>query len=367
MFNVAIIGAGMSGLQAAFSAKQAGLSFCVIEARDRVGGKVWSIPLASGRGTADLGAAWINDELQPRITAYPIDKTAIVQVSENGRLEFTFGVIPDFPPEEKRNLEIIRDHIEAESEKKKAPKSEDDQASLDTYMVNLWVRAMHGVESTEESAVHFINYCRRNHGLLAARVDDHTSGNHLCLQGGTQDIARGIARLVGEQHIYTSHPVYNGKAFVAKKAIVSIPSYVCYVKPWWRVLGYNGFLFSHDGPICILRDSSIPEKNYYSLTCFVNGSVGAEWAKQDPHARRRAVLEQLAKHEPYSQGALSPIPAIGHYVKYQSVHGKPVGNIHFVGTEYSDHWKGYMEGALTSGAQGAEEVLRALKAPESRL
>ncbi|KAE8332935.1 hypothetical protein BDV39DRAFT_199939 [Aspergillus sergii] len=457
MFDVVIIGAGMSGLQAAVSAKQAGLSFCVVEARDRAGGKVWSIPLASGRGTADLGASWINDEPQPRITAYirkfkmdtvsqPIDKTAIVQVSENERLEFPFGVIPDFPLEEKRNLEMIRDHIEAESQKKEAPKLEDDQVSLDTYvrklgatektckMVNLWVRAMHGLESTEESAAHFIDYCRRNHGLLAARADDHTGGNYLRLQGGTQDIARGIARLVGEQHIYTSHPVQsihdehakvtiftsNGKAFVAKKVIVSVPSalfrdikftpplpaalqerssntklghynkaIVCYDKPWWRDLGYNGFLFSYDGPICIVRDTSIPEKNSYSLTCFVNGSVGAEWAKQDPHARRRAVLEQLAKgynvdrsselwrpieffdqiwkHEPYSQGALSPIPAIGHYIKYQSVHGNPVGNIHFVGTEYSDHWKGYMEGALTSGAQGAEEVVRALKAPESRL
>lgn len=106
MFDVVIIGAGMSGLQAARSAKQAGLSFAVVEARDRVGGKVWSAPLASGRGNADLGAAWINDELQPRVTEYvrmfgfktirqPIDKTAIVEVSEKERLEFPFGVIPD--------------------------------------------------------------------------------------------------------------------------------------------------------------------------------------------------------------------------------------------------------------------------------
>ncbi|KAB8215330.1 hypothetical protein BDV33DRAFT_195286 [Aspergillus novoparasiticus] len=448
----------MSGLQAAVSAKRAGLSFCVIEARDRLGGKVWSIPLASGRGTADLGAAWINDELQPSTTAYvrkfkmdtvrqPIDKTpAIVQVSEDERLEFPFSVIPDFPPVKKRNLEMIRDHIKAESQKREAPKLKDDQVSLDTYvrkldatektckMVNLYVRAMHSLESTEELAAHLIHYWRRNHGLLAARADDHTGGNYLRLQGGNQDIARGIARLVGEQHIYSSHPVQsihdehakvtictsNDQTFVAKKVIVSVPTalfrdikftpplpaalpercsntklghynkaIVCHNKPWWRDIGYNWVLFSYDSPICIVRDTRIPEKNCYSLTCFVNSSVGAEWAKQDPHARRRAVLEQLAKgynidrsselwrsieffdqiwkHEPYSQGALSPIPAIGHYVKYQSVHGKPVGNIHFVRTEYSDHWKGYMEGALTSGAQGAEEVVRALKAPESRL
>lgn len=101
-----------------------------------------------------------------------------------------------FPPEEKRNLEMIHDYIEAESQKREAPKFKDDQVSLDTYvrklgatektckLVNLWVRAMHGLESTEESAAHFIEYCRRNHGLLAARADDRTGGNYLRLQGG---------------------------------------------------------------------------------------------------------------------------------------------------------------------------------------
>lgn len=106
MFDVVIVGAGMSGLEAAHCAKKARLSFAVVEARDRIGGKVWSVPLSSGRGNADLGAAWINDELQPRVTKYvrmfgmqtvrqPIDKTAIVEVSEQERLEFPFGVIPD--------------------------------------------------------------------------------------------------------------------------------------------------------------------------------------------------------------------------------------------------------------------------------
>ncbi|KAE8334655.1 hypothetical protein BDV24DRAFT_169987 [Aspergillus arachidicola] len=237
---------------------------------------------------------------------------------------------------------------------------------------------MQGLESTEESAAHFIDYCRRNHGLLAARADDHTGGNYLRLQG-TQDIARGIARLVGEQHIYSSHPVQsihdehakvtictsNGKTFVAKKVIVSVPTAMFRDIKFTPALPaalpeccsntklghYDKAIVCHDKPWC--------------LTCFVNGSVGAEWAKQDPHARRRAVLEQLAKgynidrsselwrpveffdqiwkYESYSQGALSP---------------------------NSCYWplrQGYMEGALTSGAQGAEEVMGALRVPESRL
>jgi monoamine oxidase len=51
-------------------------------------------------------------------------------------------------------------------------------------MVNIWVREMHGLESTEESAAHFIDYLRTNHGLIAARADYHTGGNYMRLEDG---------------------------------------------------------------------------------------------------------------------------------------------------------------------------------------
>ena len=106
MLDLIVIGAGFSGLQAAYSAKKAGLSVAVVEARDRVGGKIWSAPLASGRGCVELGGAWVNDSLQPRVWAYAkqfdlkvvkqrLEGIAIMQESENERSEFPFGVTPD--------------------------------------------------------------------------------------------------------------------------------------------------------------------------------------------------------------------------------------------------------------------------------
>lgn len=106
MFDVVVIGAGLSGLQAALSAQQAGLTVAVIEARDRIGGKVWSVPTASGKGMADLGAAWVNIYTQKRMAAY-VEKfklelqaqrlvgKAVMQESSSVRSEFPFGIMPD--------------------------------------------------------------------------------------------------------------------------------------------------------------------------------------------------------------------------------------------------------------------------------
>ncbi|OAR01679.1 hypothetical protein LLEC1_02196 [Akanthomyces lecanii] len=476
MYDVIVVGAGLSGLQAAYSAQKEGLSVIVVEARDRVGGKVWSVPLASKRGRVDLGAAWINDTLQPKVWAYcrrfgldvvkqRLEGDAIMQDEDGSRIVFPFGITPEvrrpkyyvslkkivlmkrlqFSDEQKSNLETIRDHIQDVSLREKEPSIEDDGVSLDAYvaklgandktrkMINLWARVMHGVESTEESAAWFIDYCRTNHGLLAIRADNHTGGQYLRLTGGAQKIADGLASLVGHENIQLSSPVLRitdarscvtvttttGKSILGKRCIISIPStlyrdlkfspalpaavervtdgtklghynkaIVCYDTPWWRKMGYNGFAMSFEGPVIVARDTSVDENRMYSLTCFVNGAEGEKWAKLHPHQRRAVVLEQLAalygvsedaelyrpieffdqiwKHEPYSKGALAPITAIGQYTEYQSICGTPVGNLHFVGTEFSRHWKGYMEGALVSGEIGATEVLQSLQSQPVR-
>ncbi|MCA9527644.1 MAG: FAD-dependent oxidoreductase, partial [Myxococcales bacterium] len=68
--DVVVVGAGPSGLTAAYRLRQAGLRVAVLEARDRVGGRTASAPLGDG-GHADLGASWIHG-----ITGNPIEALA---------------------------------------------------------------------------------------------------------------------------------------------------------------------------------------------------------------------------------------------------------------------------------------------------
>lgn len=68
-YDVVVIGAGLSGLIAACELTRANLSVLVLEARDRVGGKTYSVPRADGKGKVEHGAAWINSTNQKRMWA----------------------------------------------------------------------------------------------------------------------------------------------------------------------------------------------------------------------------------------------------------------------------------------------------------
>ncbi len=56
--RVVVVGAGLAGLASARALTDAGRDVIVVEARDRVGGRVWSVPLDNGE-IAELGAEWI--------------------------------------------------------------------------------------------------------------------------------------------------------------------------------------------------------------------------------------------------------------------------------------------------------------------
>lgn len=63
VYDVIVVGAGLSGLQAAQVIQAAGFTVCVLEATNRVGGKTLTVK-SSEKGYNDLGAAWINDTNQ---------------------------------------------------------------------------------------------------------------------------------------------------------------------------------------------------------------------------------------------------------------------------------------------------------------
>ena len=155
---------------------------------------------------------------------------------------------------------------------------------------------------------------------------------------------------------------------------------ILYAEPWWRISGLCGLLQSFEGPVVVTRDSSVEEKNQYSLTCFVPGELGIKLSAGTQQERFSAVLAQIARvfgpfvdgivpeplamaeHEwakdQWAQGCPCPVSPPGLMTKFGHALRRPEGKVHFVGTETAFEWKGYMDGAIRSGERGAKEVVK---------
>ncbi len=75
--DVCIVGAGISGMTAAYRIHQAHASAAVLEAGERLGGRMYTSRLTDGRSVFEIGAEWISDDsLQPSIRALMRDLEA---------------------------------------------------------------------------------------------------------------------------------------------------------------------------------------------------------------------------------------------------------------------------------------------------
>ncbi|MEJ1964591.1 MAG: FAD/NAD(P)-binding protein [Gammaproteobacteria bacterium] len=68
MLDIAIVGGGLCGLALARGLNEQGRSFDLFEARTRPGGRILSVPVASGRARLDLGPAWFWPQSHPMLT-----------------------------------------------------------------------------------------------------------------------------------------------------------------------------------------------------------------------------------------------------------------------------------------------------------
>lgn len=154
-----------------------------------------------------------------------------------------------------------------------------------------------------------------------------------------------------------------------------------YKKPWWREAGLNGKFESFRGPICFSWDSS--SDTQYSVALFVAGSRAASWHALSQLKREEAIIEHLAELvgpelEKQARNILeihqaewtkmehlggAPTSSMGPHMLRQlggALHAS-FGNIHTAGGEAAYEWKGYLEGAVTSGQRAAGEVIKDLK------
>jgi monoamine oxidase len=103
--DVCIVGAGYAGLTAARRLTQVGKTVAVLEARDRVGGRIWTQDLASG-ATVDRGGGWLAPKhdaahglaAEMGVTTYKTHVAGKHLLVGGGRTRAYKGLIPKISP-----------------------------------------------------------------------------------------------------------------------------------------------------------------------------------------------------------------------------------------------------------------------------
>jgi monoamine oxidase len=184
-----------------------------------------------------------------------------------------------------------------------------------------------------------------------------------------------------------------------KQSYTTAARYGCFIKfvclfetPFWRQQGACGLAQSFRGPINHCRDTSVDHSVNYALTCFLCAGPGRKWLALGKEDRSESVLKQLGSlfgvgYEAVKDEfrgsitsewtddrwagwgcpfAIMPPGTIGHCELDDVAHQKS-GGMYFVGTELTNVWRGYMEGALRSGQRGASQALEDLRIEQALL
>jgi monoamine oxidase len=172
-----------------------------------------------------------------------------------------------------------------------------------------------------------------------------------------------------------------GKAALLKALVPGnlVKAEAVYPTPFWRDAGLTGQGASDVGPISVIFDNSPTDGSVGVVFGYVGGSAYRQWSPLPAAQRRDQILNVLAAFvgdqarspldffeqdwtkERWTRGCPVAHVAPGVLTKYGPWLRRSVGRVHFAGTETSDYWMGYMDGAVRAGERAAREVIAALR------
>lgn len=154
---------------------------------------------------------------------------------------------------------------------------------------------------------------------------------------------------------------------------------IWYKRAFWRDAGFSGLAISDKNDLQLVYDGCTQTKQGIlqpALVAFILGSASWYWSSKDVSERQKSVLKALKRIfkckealqplkviekdwciDPWTRGAYTGIAAPGTISTAGYAMRKPVGRVHWAGTETAIQWPGYMEGACEAAERVTAEIL----------
>lgn len=356
--SIVIIGAGLSGLYAAWLLQNQQKDVIVLEARERSGGRILSPDIASGNnevesGSVDMGPAWVWPQLQPRlqqlVTAFDIK---LFEQFTQGEMLY------------ERNAQNIERYGGQSSHSHSYRISGGSHAltrALENRLTNSTIHLNTQVisidlENLSISAV-------RNEQPCVYMADKIVLAIPLRLAAQTISFEPALDMALIER--WNNTPTW--MAGHCKMLFI-------YEKPFWREQNLSGEVFSQQGPLAEIYDGSPADESLYALTAFVGLSAQQrnQLKAEELESLCMAQLERLFGKESLNIKSIhirdwsrekfttteSDLAGRAQHPEYPESAPRELcnGKLIIAGTESAREHGGYLEGALESG----EEVMSIL-------
>ena len=344
--DIAIIGAGLAGLTCAHVLHAQGLTVTVIDAADRIGGRIRSLRDAEGTALADLGPTWVWPPHQPVVARWldRLDLATFDQANDGA------SVIEGYHPAPVR-----------------APLPGQDGM---VRIVGGPAAMVHAMAAGLPGAALHLN--RR-----VTRIDRAAAGLTLTDDSGRQIAARHVV-LATPLRVAATGIVMPDAPAALLQAMRATPTWMAgqakavmlYDRPFWQAQGLSGRIASRIGPLTEVHDHSSATGQ-----AALFGFVGLPPAARDPAPLKAAIRAQLAR-------CLGPEAGQPHSITIQDWARDPLictpadhdgahpdlppailrqphldGRLHLAVSETSTRSPGLIEGALDAGQTTAEAIL----------
>ncbi|MBA1141264.1 flavin monoamine oxidase family protein [Mesorhizobium neociceri] len=420
--DVVIVGAGFTGLSAALELKQAGIDFVLLEARDRVGGRVEAVRNGLGE-RIDSGGQFFCEDM-PEVTALAASRgKAFVETYVNGDFITHPSLSVEHAERTYYGAMAIRERMNAIEPDdpsiagmsvaawlERQPNPADAKTAFRSMIEGLWCLAMDKVPLW-----YLIDNDRR--------ITNEVPELQYSLLETMQSLAEDLAGDLGDR-VRLSEPVTRiehgpqgvrvvsaSSAIEARKVLVALPPataakldftpalpaalekalgvwesgavikiLVRYATPFWRERDLCGMVMWRDLPGLFACDAS-KDAEHAALVVFVGGPLALRWRPLDDAAFRAEVTARLVAalgpdaadiidfsqrnwiEDRWSGGAYSDLIVDVTARDAERTIRAGAAPVHFASSELSPSFPGYIEGAIVMGRIAAGKIVTDLETP----